>query len=208
MKRKLGTYLILALFAAGLIACGGDSDDDDDADSQPTQSATQPSTPSGGDAVLQIEVDYDAEETAIREVFTLHAEAIGTKDADEFMPYWLKSESEDVFASWDFWAGAFEKHLGWKSIKKAWLGIFRLRSGDMTVEIESIAIDKNAKNATLRGRYRWAVSGGLIAAMVKKDRKDGWKIGQIDFTNEKFGKQVDELKNPAYINPPPEEEQK
>ena len=99
-------------------------------------------------------------------------------------------------------------HLGWKSIKTAWLGIFRLRSGDMTVDIESIAIDKNAKNASLRGRYRWAVSGGFIAAMVKKNRKDEWKIGQVDFTNGKFGKQVEELKNPAYINPPPEEEQK
>ena len=156
---------------------------------------------SGGEA-LQIEVDHAAEEAAIIEVFTLNAEAIGTKDPDAFMPYWLKSEREDVFVAWDFWAGAFEKHLGWEEIKQGWEGIFRLRNGKMTVEIESVAIDKDAKNATLRGRYQWAVNGSLIASMVKGDRKDGWKIKQIDYTNGKFGKQVDELKDPAYMNPP------
>ena len=202
MKRNFRSYLICALFVVGFIACGADSDDD--ADKQPTK----PSTSGGGGEVLQIEVDYPVEEAAIIEVFTLHAEAIGTKDPDEFMPYWLKSESEDVFAAWDFWAGAFEKHLGWQAIKKGWVGIFRLRSGNMTVEIESVAIDKIGKNATLRGSYRWAVSGGLIASMVKRDRKDGWKIQQVDYTNEKFGKQVDELKDPAYVNPPPEDDQK
>ena len=121
------------------------------------------------------------------------------------MQYWLKSKSEDVFAAWDFWAGAFEKHLGWEGVKTGWVGIFRIRSGKMSVEIESVAIDKIGKNASLRGRYQWAVSGGLIALMVK-DREEGWKIKQVDYTNGKFGKQVDELKDPAYVNPPPEDE--
>ena len=199
MKWKLKTYLICVLLIGSFIACGGDSDDD--ADEQPTK----PSTSGGGGEVLQITVDYAVEEAAILEVFTLHAEAIETKDPDEFMPYWLRSESEDVFVAWDFWAGAFEKHLGWQAIKKGWEGIFRLRSGKMSVEIESVAIDKIGKNATLRGRYTWAVSGGLIASM-KKDREEGWKIQQVDYTNEKFGKQVDELKDPAYVNPPPEDD--
>ena len=185
----------------GFIACGGDSDDD--ADKQPAK----PSTSAGGGEVLQITVDFAAEEAALLEVFTLQAEAIESKDPDAFMPYWLRSESEDVFAAWDFWAGAFEKHLGWKAIKTGWVGIFRLRSGKMTVEMESVAIDNIGKNATLRGRYQWAVSGGFIALMVK-DRKEGWKIKQVDYTNGKFGDQVDELENPAYVNPPPEEEQK
>lgn len=202
MKRKFGSYLICVLFVVGFIACGGDSDDD--ANKQPTK----PATSGGSGEVLQIEVDYAAEEAAIIEVFTLHAEGIETKDPDEFMPYWLKSESEDVFVAWDFWAGAFEKHLGWQAIKKGWEGIFRLRSGKMSVEIESTAINKTGKKAMIRGRYQWAVSGGFIASMVKKDRKDGWKIEQVDYTNEKFGKQVDELTDPAYVNPPPEGEQK
>jgi ketosteroid isomerase-like protein len=199
MKLRFTSYLICLLFVVSFITCGGDSEDD--ADKQPAK----PATSAGGGEVLQITVDYAAEEAAITEVMNLHAEAIGTKDADEFMPYWLRSESEDVFVAWDFWAGAFEKHLGWKAIKKGWEGIFRLRSGKMSVEIESIAIDKIGKNASLRGRYQWAVSGGLIASM-KKDREEGWKIQQIDYTNEKFGKQVDELKDPAYVNPPPEDQ--
>lgn len=199
MKLRFATYLICLLFVVGFIACGGDSEDE--TEKQPTK----PATSAGGGEVLQITVDYEAEEAAIIEVMTLHAEAIETKDPDEFMPYWLRSESEDVFVAWDFWAGAFEKHLGWKAIKKGWEGIFRLRSGEMSVEIESLAIDRTGKNASLRGSYRWAVSGGLIASM-KKDRDEGWKIQQIDYTNQKFGKQVDELKDPAYVNPPPEQE--
>ncbi len=199
MKLRFTSYLICLLFAVSFITCGGDSEDD--AGNQPTK----PATSAGGGEALQITVDYAAEEAAIIEVMNLHAEAIGTKDADQFMPYWLRSESEDVFVAWDFWAGAFEKHLGWKAIKKGWEGIFRLRSGKMSVEIESIAIDKIGKNASLRGRYQWAVSGGLIASM-KKDREEGWKIQQVDYTNQKFGKQVDELKDPAYVNPPPEDQ--
>ena len=164
-----------------------------------------PPSPFGGGEVLLIAVDYAAEEEALREVFTLHAEGIGSKDPDEFMRYWLRIESEDVFVAWDFWAGAFEKHLGWKAIKKAWEGIFRLREGKMTVEIESVAIDKTGRQASLRGSYKWAVNGKLVALMVK-DRQEGWKIQQVDYTNKKFGDQVDELENPAYVNPPPEDD--
>ena len=200
MKRQFTTYLICVLFVVGFIACGEDSDDDT------AQQPTQPSTSSGGGEVIQLEVDYEAEDAAIREVFTLHAEAIETEDSKKFMVYWLKSESDDVFVTWDFWAGALAKHIGWKTIGQAWLGIFRLRRGKMTVEFDSVAIDKIGKTATLRGRYQWAVSGGLIALM-RKDREEGWKIKQVDYTNGKFGKQVDELKDPAYVNPPLEEEQ-
>ena len=103
MKWKFSTYLICVLFVAGFMACGGDSDDA--ADQQPAQPSTPSASDRGGE-VLQITVDYPAEEAAIIEVMTLHAEGIGTKDPDVFMPYWLKSESEEVFVAWDFWAGA------------------------------------------------------------------------------------------------------
>ena len=203
MKRSFSIYLTCALFMVGLIACGGDSADD--ADQQPTQPSTQPSTSDGGEAI-QIAVDYPAEEAAIIEAFTLHAEAIGTEDANQFMAYWLRSESEDVFVAWVFWAGAFEKHLGWQAVRKAWEGIFHIRSGNMSVDINSVAINATGKKASLRGNYRWAVNGNVIALMVK-DRDEGWKIQQADYTGEKFGKQVEEIENPAYVNPPPEEDE-
>ena len=201
MKWRSITHLICVLCVLVFIACGGDSEED--VDKEPTK----PATSAGGGEAIQIVIDFEAEEAAITEAFTLHAEAIESKDPNEFMQYWLKSKSEDVFAAWDFWAGAFEKHLGWEGVKTGWVGIFRIRSGKMSVTIESVAIDKTGKNASLRGRYQWAVSGGLIALMVK-DREEGWKIKQADYTNGKFGKQVDELKDPAYVNPPPEGEQK
>ena len=202
MKWNFRTYLTCALFIMGLTACGRDSEDD--TDKQPTQPSTQPST-SGEGEVIEITVDYPDEEAAIIEAFTLHGEAIGTEDSNEFMAYWLRSESEDVFVAWVFWAGAFEKHLGWQAVRKAWEGIFHLRRGKMTVEIDSVAINKTGRKASLRGRYRWAVNGNLIALMVK-DREEGWKIKQVDYTGEKFGKQVEELEKPAYVNPPPDDD--
>jgi len=202
MKRNFRTCLTYALLIVGFIACGGDSEED--ADKQPTQASTQPSTSGGGEAI-QITVDYPAEEAAISEVLTLHGEAIETEDSNVFMAHWLRSESQDVFVTWVFWAGKLETHHGWQEIKKGWEGIFNIRRGKMTVEIERVAINKTGRKASVRGSYRWAVNGRLIALMVK-DREEGWKIKQMDFTGEKFGKQVEELENPAYVNPPPEED--
>ena len=202
MERNFRVYLTCALFIVGFIACGGDSTDE--TDKQPPQPSTQPTT-SGGGEVVQITVDYPVEEAAIIEAFNLHAEAIGTEDSNNFMAYWLKSESEDVFVAWVFWAGAFEKHLGWKAVKKGWEGIFHIRSGNMSVDIDSVAINTTGKKANLRGQYRWAVNGVVTALMVK-DREEGWKIKQADYTGEQFGKQVEEIENPAYVNPPPEDE--
>ena len=201
MKRQFGYYLICVLFIMGFIACGGDSDNE--ADKQPTK----PSTSTGGGETIQITVDFAAEEEAIKEAFTLHAEAIGTENSNDFMAYWLRSESQDVFVTWVFWAGKLETHRGWQEIKKGWEGIFNIRSGKMTVEIDTVAINTTGRKASLRGTYRWAVNGRIIALMVK-DREEGWKIQQADYTGEKFGKQVEEIENPAYVNPPPEEEQK
>jgi hypothetical protein len=195
MKRQSIFFLLIALFAI-FIACG-ESDDEEDVIDKPTKPTTQ--TPSDEIAVKQEEIDFEVEEAAIIEVFTLHASAIGTKDTDKIMAYWLKSESDDVFTAWTFWAGAFERNVGWKGIKNGWGGIFRLHGGAMTVSITSVAIEKRAKNSTLRASYKWAVSGDLIAAM-KKDKEE-WKIRAIDYTNGKFGKQVKELKDPAYKNP-------
>lgn len=198
MKRQSIFLLLIALFAIFFIACGESDDEKDVVRDKPT-ATTQTQTPSDEIAVKQEEIDFEVEEAAIRDVFTLHASAVGTKDTDKIMTYWLKSESDDVFTAWIFWAGAFERNIGWKAIKNGWTGIFRLHGGAMTVEISSIAIDSRAKNSTLRASYKWAVNGDLIAAM-KKD-KDEWKISAIDYTNGKFGKQIKELKDPAYKNP-------
>ena len=202
MERNFRAYLTCVLFIVGLIACGADSTDE--TDKQPAQPSTEPTASDGGE-VVQINVDYPAEEAAIIEAFTLHAEAIGTEDSNKFMAYWLKSESEDVFVAWVFWAGAFEKHLGWKAVKKGWEGIFHIRKGNMSVDISSIAINTTGKKANVRGSYRWAVNG-IVTALMVKDRKEGWQIKQADYTGEKFGKQVEEIENPAYVNPPPEDE--
>ena len=196
MKRPSIFYLIIVLFAVGgLLACGGD--DEKAEPDQPAKPAVQTPEPTDEPDVKKVEVDFNAEVVAIRDVQAKHAAAISKKDVDSIMSYWLKSNDENVFTAWVFWAGAFEKNVGWDDIKKAWPGIFRLRGGAMTVEITSIAIDSRAKNAVVEAQYKWAVSGDLIAAM-QKDEKDSWKILAIDYTNGKFGKQVKKLNNPAH----------
>ncbi len=175
-------YLVFALFVVGFVACGDSGVDEAQLTKPATQ--TQPQPP----------VDFAAEDAAIQDVFTLHAAAISTQDLDKIMSYWLKSDTEEVFAAWTF-GGAFEKSVTSKGIRDGWASVFRLLGGNMTVDITSVAIDAKAENATLHAKYRWAASGELIAAMKKE--KGTWKIRAIDYTNEKFGKQIEEIQKPA-----------
>jgi hypothetical protein len=175
-------YWVFALFVVGFVACGDSGDDE----AQLTKPATQPQS--------QTPVDFVAEDAAIQDVFTLHAAAIGTKDLDKIMSYWLKSDTEEVFTAWTF-GGAFEKSVTSKGIRDGWANVFRLLGGNMTVDITSVTIDAKAENATLRATYRWAASGELIAALKKE--KGVWKIRAIDYTNERFGKQIEEIQKPA-----------
>ena len=200
MIPKSTLCLIFALFAVTLfIACG---DSDEDSEELVVESTTQPQAEPQGeteDTVSLAEIDFAREEAEIREVIANKAEAVGTKEPDEIMPFWLKSESLDVFTSWVFWAGAFEKNEGWKGIKNGWAGIFALLGGEMTIDISSIEIDPRAKHARVRGAYTWAASGDLIAAMQKD--KGNWFIRAIDYTNERFGDQIEPLGKVGHTNP-------
>ena len=202
MQRQSICYLIIALFVIGLISCGG-SEDSKEAESNLTTKPTNQTPPSDdeGPAIKTIEVDFLAEEAEIKRVFTEHADAVGEgkKALDKIMSYWLEKDNKDVFTSWVFWAGTFEKNVGWNDIKNGWVGIFRLRSGKMTVDISSLSIDSKGKIATLRATYKWAVSGDLIAAMQKDEGE--WNVRAIDYTNAGFGKQIKELTKPGYKNP-------
>ena len=96
MQRQSISYLIIALFATGLIACGG-SDDSEEAESDlTTKPATQtPPSDDEGPAIKTIEVDFLAEEAEIKRVFTEHADAVGEgqKALDKIMSYWLESDT-------------------------------------------------------------------------------------------------------------------
>ena len=101
MKRKFRTYLICGAICRGF-HCLWRGFRQMTPISSPHSRQVQPSTSTKDSEAIQITVDFAAEEEAIKEAFTLHGEAIGTEDPNEFMAYWLRSESEEVFVTWVF----------------------------------------------------------------------------------------------------------
>ena len=195
MKPKAICYFTIMLLITGMIACGGDDPEPEStATEQPTTSSSQPAeaTPT-----LGRDIDFAAEEQAIRELYAVYAAAHGAKDEDTLTEVWLLGESKDIFTAWTFWAGTFEKNEGAKAVSKAWAGIFRLRGGKMAVDITYIAIDGRGKEAVLRGKYDWGNQKGDLISALRKDGKD-WKIRAIDYTDGRFGKQVKDMADPAY----------
>jgi len=195
MKPKAIYYLIIMLLITGMMACGTDDDDTEPAETKtPTITTSQPDEPTG---VVERNIDFEAEEEAIRALYGVYATAHGDKDVDTLGDVWLKSGSDDVFTAWTFWAGTFERNNGWQDVNDAWEGIFRLRAGDVTVDITYIAIDSRGKEAVLRGAYKWGNQQGDLISALEKDGED-WKIRAIDYTGGKNGKQVKDLNEPAY----------
>jgi ketosteroid isomerase-like protein len=198
MRPKAIFYFIFVLLAAGLMACGGDSGDDTEAPDEQTQpTETTPSEPTQPDVAAGRDIDFAAEEQAIRDLYAEYAVAHGDQDVDVLSDVWVRSEGKDVFTAWTFWAGTFEKNEGAKAVSKAWAGIFRLRGGKMEVDITYISIDSRGKEAVLRGAYNWGNQKGDLISVLKKDGSD-WKIRAIDYTDGRFGKQVKDLIEPAH----------
>ena len=197
MKPKAIYYFILVLLTAGLMACGGDTDDAEAPDEQTQSTATTPSEATQPEVAAGRDIDFAAEEQAIRDLYALYATAHGDKDTDTLAEVWVRSEAKDVFTAWTFWAGTFEKNEGGKAVATAWDGIFRLRGGKMVVDITYIAIDSRGKKAVLRGAYNWGNQKGDLISALNNDGK-GWKIRSIDYTDGRFGKQVKYLIEPAH----------
>ena len=190
MRPKAIYYFIVMLLVTGMMACGAD---DDDTEPGETKTPTTPVEPT----VVERNIDFAAEEEAIRDLYAVYAAAHGKKDVDTLGDVWLKKGSDDVFTAWTFWAGTFERNNGWQDVNDAWVGIFRLRAGAVTVNITYIAIDSRGKEAVLRGAYKWGNQQGDLISALQKDGKD-WKIRAIDYTGGKNGKQVKDLNEPAY----------
>ncbi len=191
MKRQSVCYLILTLFAVGLIACGDSGDDDKE---QPTKPTTQPQTqvPANDGDVKQEVVDFAAEEAAIRQLFTSHATAVTERKVNDIMDHWLKLEKSEVFMAWNFW-NAFTRIETWTGVKQSFAGTFEKFKNPMTVTITEVGIDSRGKNATLRADYNWLQGGKLVSAF-RKDNDGKWKILAIDFSDKDL---IKEIKTPV-----------
>ena len=192
MEKRNGLFRFALIFVGFLVACGNSED--------PVTNPKLTTAAQDEPTVASVEIDFAAEDHSINEVLANQNEAISTKELDDIMVHWVKSEDKEVFSAWTFWAGAFEKNEGWKAVKNGWVGIFKLHAGEMSVQVSRLEIDSRARNAIVYGKYKWGnQNGDLIAAF--QNQKGKWKIRAIDFTNERFGKQTPKLAKPAYRNP-------
>ena len=190
-KREIGWLLLIGSF---IVACSSDKTDPV-AKPKPiieTQTESEPT-------VAVVEVDFLTEEKAIKQTLVDQNTAISQKEADGIMSFWIKSEDRKVFTAWTFAGGGFEKYEGWRAVGNSWVGIFKLRGGQMTTDVSRVEIDSRASKAVLYGKYKWEQNGELIIASQKQKGK--WLIRAIDYTNGSFGKQIPKLSNPAYTNP-------
>ena len=107
MKPKAIYYLIIMLLITGMMACGADDDGTEPAETEtPTTSSSQPAEPT----IVERNIDFDAEELAIRDLYAVYATAHSEQDVDTLADVWFKSEADDVFTAWTFWAGTFERN--------------------------------------------------------------------------------------------------
>lgn len=197
MQPKAICYFMIMLLVTGMIACGGDDPEPEAEETQTSTTTSSSSEPAEPTPTVGRDIDFAAEEQAIRDLYAVYAVAHGDQDVDVLTDVWLSGEGKDIFTAWTFWAGTFEKNEGAKAVSKAWEGIFRLRGGKMEVDITYIAIDSRGKEAVLRGGYNWGNQKGDLISALKKDGND-WKIRAIDYTDGRFGKQVKDLIEPAH----------
>jgi len=187
MNPKTVCYFILALLIIVFIACG---DSGDDEDNSPTKPTTQTQIPDDEVIKAEEEVDFAAEEAAIRELYTSYTVTLSGEGIDEIMEHWIKRETKDVFMVQCF-VGAMTRIEKWKAIKNSWEATFVLVGrAQLTVTIEKVGIDKRGQKATLRGTWKWGNFSGKMVVAFEKDKKGNWKIRATDNCDKKFIKEI------------------
>jgi hypothetical protein len=190
------SYLIFTLVAVALIACG-DSDDEQPSPhakiSIPSLTSPELSNDEATDAP-NAEIDFAAEELAIRQLLAHHDRVITEQDLDGVMALWLKTD--EVFMLPSF-AGAVQIIETWHRIRDSWEATWLIFGEQrMRTTIQRVGIDTKAQNATAFGtrRYINPHAWDLIAALTK-DETGEWKFLAIDSAEINQGL-IKEIKTP------------
>ena len=109
MEKRNGLFRFSLIFVGFLVACGNSED--------PVTKPKLTTAVQDEPTVASVEIDFATEDQSINAVLANQNEAISTKELDDIMVHWVKSEDKEVFSAWTFWAGAFEKNEGWKAVK-------------------------------------------------------------------------------------------
>ncbi|MEC8893486.1 MAG: hypothetical protein VX901_09200, partial [Candidatus Poribacteria bacterium] len=85
VEYKFPFFLVMTVIVVGLMACSDSSEK-----SSPIKPKVSSQSSEDDVAIKQEEINFVAEENALKEVFTKHADGISKKDLDEIMTHWLK----------------------------------------------------------------------------------------------------------------------
>ena len=184
---RLVTIIICCCFLL-TIGCGTDN-------KQP--SITKPKLKTIEEEIIRVEIDFVTEAEKISQTLSVHATAVDSKDIDEAMKYWLRSEKPDVFMAQHGW-GALMIIEKWSGIKESFEKTQKKLQNPVPGLSEQVGIDSRAKNATLRGKMvrSWGGATNYLAAL-RKDKEEKWKIRAIDFYQGKEDhKLIKEIKTP------------
>ena len=192
MQSRL-TWLVLAIFAVGImsvgiVGCGGDTEEE--APEKPTTSTTTGATTEEPAVAARPPIDFAAEKKAIQEVYSAFYAAFNDEDIKAIQE--TVETSSIVFGT--IFAGNEPVPLaeGWKNveigIKGLWIGIGTKGAkwgqndkltdfwiGYKGSKIEAAAIGYNC--------YKGSFPGETHLYLIK-DPKDGWKIHELDSSTE------------------------
>ena len=169
---RLVTIIICCCFLL-TIGCGTDN-------KQP--SITKPKLKTTEEEIIQVKIDFVAEAEKISQTLSAQATAHASRDIDEAMKYWLRSEKPDVFMAQHGW-GALMIIEKWSGVKESFEQTQKkIGRNPIPGLAEKIGIDSRAKNATVRGEMvqQWGGARNYLATL-RKDKDGAWKIRAIDF---------------------------
>ena len=189
-------WLVIALFAVGImsvgiVGCGSDSEDEGSAE-KPTESSSTTSTTDEPVVAAKPPIDFAAEKAAIQKVYSDFYQAFNDNDMRAIGETFRTSDGKVAFGT--IFAGNEPVPIafGWRNVEIAieglWIGIGTKGSrwgqndqlSDFWIRYKGSKIEASAIGYNC---YKGAFPGETHLYLMKEE-KDGWKIHELDSSTE------------------------
>ena len=189
-------WLVIALFAVGLmsvgiVGCGSDSEDEGSAEKS-TESSSTPSTTDEPAVAAKPPIDFAAEKAEIQKVYSAFYEAFNDNDMKAIGETFRTSDNKVAFGT--IFAGNEPVPIafGWRNVEIAieglWIGIGTKGSKwgrddqlkDFWIRYKGSKIEASAIGYNC---YKGSFPGETHLYLMK-EAKDGWKIHELDSSTE------------------------